>query len=451
MQLFKRWFGSRIQALFRRGRKSFRRSDEPLIVAVRRHRLFEHGRILMSFVMGRMRETQLPEVASSMTLTTLLSLVPLLAVSLAVFAAFPSFADMRTALENMIFNSLLPPQYSENIVDNLRNFSTHASGLGAFGLIGLAMTALLMIDKFVVTLNRLFKVTRPRPMGQRALIYWAILTLAPMIIAISFTLSGFALRIAFGADPGAVPGWALELLQILLQLLGYTLLFKVVPNCPVRFVHALVGGTFVALAGSIVREGFSYYVTAGTLSSIYGAFVALPVFLLWIYVVWLLVFAGAAMTASIPLLRSGRFADSYRVGESFVTAVALLRELTRAKLQGRNAIRTHQLVALVDSHPQAVDRILSELAKVGICGEIRYAGGRTKAWALLVDPYTTNLRKVVDQLLIDPKLTLISPKRVSLKRNEGPLNDWYRTLISSPAFDAPLVSLCQTRDKADGA
>ena len=100
-------------------------------------------REVIGFVSARMRETHVPEVASSMTLTTLLSIVPLLAVSLAVFSAFPSFADTRQALENMLFESFLPAQYSEVIVGYLRNFSTHASGLGLFGLIGLAITSFL--------------------------------------------------------------------------------------------------------------------------------------------------------------------------------------------------------------------------------------------------------------------------------------------------------------------
>ena len=113
------------------------------IEAVRSHRLFDTLRSLMSFAVARMREAHLQEVASSMTLTTLLSLVPLLAVSLAVFAAFPSFADARKALEDAIFNSFLPIQYSEVIMKYLKLFSDHASGLGAFGLAGLSLTVLI--------------------------------------------------------------------------------------------------------------------------------------------------------------------------------------------------------------------------------------------------------------------------------------------------------------------
>ena len=134
-----------------------------LAQTLRRYPLTKTLRNLTGFFFARLEDTQIKEVASSMTLTTLLSLIPLLAVSLAVFAAFPTFASSRAALEAMILESFLPPQYSEQIVHYLQVFMTQASGLGIFGLAGLAVTALLLIDKFFVTLNSIFKVRRMRP------------------------------------------------------------------------------------------------------------------------------------------------------------------------------------------------------------------------------------------------------------------------------------------------
>lgn len=113
------------------------RPPADLLTLVRRHRMIDVARALLGFAGMRMKDTQLQEVASSMTLTTLLSLIPLLAVSLAAFAAFPSFAVYRQELEAMVFNSFLPPQESVTIVEYIRQFSAHASGLGIFGLAGL--------------------------------------------------------------------------------------------------------------------------------------------------------------------------------------------------------------------------------------------------------------------------------------------------------------------------
>ena len=191
--------------------------NTPLLTALRRRQLLNTLRNLAGFAVARMREAQLQEVASSMTLTTLLSLVPLLAVSLAAFAAFPSFSETRAALEEAVM-SVLPLSYSEVIMKYLKVFSDHASGLGAFGLAGLALTALLMIDKFFVTVNRIFRVRRMRSWAQRAMIYWALLTLGPIAIALSITLSTQAIRIAAGT--GGLPGWLFALIQIILQTIG---------------------------------------------------------------------------------------------------------------------------------------------------------------------------------------------------------------------------------------
>lgn len=412
------------------------------IEVIRRHRLFDTLRSLMSFAVARMREAQLQEVASSMTLTTLLSLVPLLAVSLAVFAAFPSFADTRKALEDAIFNSFLPLQYSEVIMKYLKLFSDHASGLGAFGLAGLSLTALLMIDKFFVTVNRIFNVRRMRPWTQRAMIYWALLTLGPVCIALSITFTTQAIRIAAGSTEVSMPGWVFIIFQLFLQTFGYSVLFKLVPNCKVPFAHALIGGFFVAITGQIVKEGFEIYITAGTLSSIYGAFVAFPVFLLWLYIAWLLVFAGAAVTAAIPQLTSGRFADSYMLGNDFLTGVALLKELTRAKEAGRPIVSEDELARAVDSYPQAIERILIRLSECDYCAPIiENERRRLTAWALLCDPKEKTLRDAVFALLVDPRNGLLQPEREDGRKPAGPLADWFRTFEDDSFIDETLSEL----------
>lgn len=412
--------------------------------AVRSHRLFDLSRQVLSFAAHRMRDTQLQEVASSMTLATLLSLVPLLAVSLAVFAAFPSFESSRRALEEAVLTSFLPIEYSEVVVKYLHAFSQQATGLGAFGIGGLSVTALLLIDKFFVTVNRIFKVRTMRPWSQRAVIYWALLTLAPLAITLSLTLSGQMLKLAFGEDVGAslFPTWVLAVFQMLLQGLGYALLYKLVPNCHVPVSHALTGGMSVAVVGQIVKQGFEIYVTAGTLSTLYGAFVAFPVFLLWLYVNWILVFSGAAVTATIPLLTSGRYADSYRTGNDFLTGVALLRVLTAERAAGRSSLGVEELADRVDSYPEAVSRILSRLADAGYVGELATGRRRlTPAWALLADPETKTLREAFHALLVDPNNTLVRPESAQPKKGEGMLCEWYDIWTREHTLETPLSAL----------
>ncbi len=423
-------------------------SANTLANALRKHRSFDVLRTLFRFAAARMRDAQLQEVASSMTLTTLLAMVPILAVSLALFAAFPGFQDARQALEDAIFNSFLPPRDSEVILNYIRQFASHASGLGIFGVVGLAVTGLFMIDKFFVTVNRLFKVRVLRPWPQRALIYWAMLTLGPAAIALSITMSTQAIRLAAGAAQGLLPGWLLAFLQVLFQSVAYAVLFKFVPNCRVPLANALAGGFFVAFSGQIVRQGFEIYVTAGTMSSIYGAFVAVPAFLLWVYLNWLLIFTGAAVSATIPLLTSGRFSDFYRKGNDFLTGLALLRVLVYARKKNAPAVPADILAKEVDSYPQAVDSILATLSRAGYCGEVRPFGMHHEtSWALLCDPKEKTLREAFDALLLDAENTLVSPKRIGQKRDEGVLFDWHRRLIMKGAIDAPIDALLESGEK----
>ncbi len=396
-------------------------------------------RDLLRFLSARLQETHVPEVASSMTLTTLLSIVPLLAVSLAIFSAFPSFADSRAALESMLFESFLPAQYSEVIVGYLRNFSEHASGLGAFGLIGLAVTSLMLINKLFTTINLIFGVHEPRAMAQRLLLYWALLTLGPMAVAFSLTVSTQVLSAAAQGIEAGILTNVLVYVQGALQTLAYALLFRLVPNCFVRFSHALAGGLFVVLANSLVRIGFEHYVSAGTMGNIYGAFVALPVLILWIYIGWYLVFMGAGVAATMPLLTSERFRDTYRAGNRFLTGVALLKVLFEERQAERAVVSIPTLCARVGTHPQMARDILSDLARAGYCMESASGpSDKSPDWTLVANPETTTLMGALNVLLLDAENKLIQGD-AKKHADEGILEDWYASLVSSAALSAPLA------------
>ena len=414
---------------------------------LRRHSLWTTLKNLTGFFFARLKDTQIQEVASSMTLTTLLSLIPLLAVSLAVFAAFPSFASSRAALEAMILQSFLPPQYSEQIVHYLKVFMTQASGLGIFGLAGLAVTALLLIDKFFVTINSIFKVRRLRPWPQRALIYWGMLTLAPAAIFLSLTMSKQAIEIAMsGVEAPSFFNTLYFWGQVLLQGLGYSVLYKFVPNCRVPAQNALIGGLSVAIVGQVVKTGFETYVTAGTLSNVYGAFVAIPVFVLWVYVAWYLFFAGAAIAATIPKLTAGRFLDYYRPGNEFLTALAMLRELVHLRLrQKRPILDVEELCDAADTYPEAAERILSRLAEAGYVAPVTTeAGGRTQEWVLVADSQKTTLLRAFEFFAVSGGNSLVSSKMQRLAGKDGAvgiLADWWKQFSTNEALNRPMAQL----------
>ena len=143
----------------------------------------------------------------------------------------------------------------------------------------------------------------------------------------------------------------------------------------------------MSVCGLVVKQLFGMWVTAGTLTNIYGAFVAIPVFVLWVYVAWYLFFAGAAIAATIPKLTAGRFLDYYRPGNEFLTALAMLRELVHLRLrQKRPILDVEELCDAADTYPEAAERILSRLAEAGYVAPVTTeAGGRTQEWVLVAD------------------------------------------------------------------
>ena len=287
---------------------------------------------LSKLALNRFSETNIVEISSSMTLATVLSIVPLLAVALAVFSVIPAFAVYRKELE-LILANVIPGQYSIQIFHYLRGFSEHARGLSAFGFAGVALSAWFLIDKIFKTINQIFRVRHQRSIAQKAVLYWALLTLGPVVTVGSITVTTYLARLALSGFSGGIVFWGLNTLTFIIQTLGYSAMFYAIPNCRVKWRDAMAGGLFTSVVGLVVKWGFSAYISHGTLTSLYGAFVALPVFLLWIYATWILIFAGAGVTATLPMIASGRFGDTYKHGNSY-----LLWEVDKDNIANQSAI-----------------------------------------------------------------------------------------------------------------
>lgn len=180
------------------------------------------------FVMERIDKASLKQVASSLTLTTLLSIVPALAVIMAAFSAFPLFAPYREAFEQFIFSTLLPEQYSDQILGYIKQFATQAAGLTAFGLIGLMVSALLCIATIDSALNSTYEVLKLRSLWQRVLMYWALLTLGPVAIGISLAASSYLTGMAMSGHLSVYAQWLIPIGQLIFQSIILAHLYKYV-------------------------------------------------------------------------------------------------------------------------------------------------------------------------------------------------------------------------------
>lgn len=354
----------------------------------------------------RFRDDQLSLTASSLTFTTLIALVPLLTVMLAVFSAFPMFAVFQDALEKLFLQSLVPENIARPVIKALTQFASKARAIGAAGLVLLVVTALALMLTIDRTLNRIWRVRRPRPLAQRVLVYWAMLTLGPLALGLSLSVTSYALSASRGlvaALPGGI-GFALGIVQFALLAAAMAGLFRFVPNAPVRWSHAWAGGLFVAIGFEGAKEALGWYLQAvPTYSVIYGAFATLPIFLLWLYLGWVIVLLGAVVAAYAPSLGMHVARQPATPGHLFELALALLGELHRARRAGEGGLTLTALAARLHTDPLQVDAALESLAAIDWVARLEEEGpdGEPRH-ALLCDPDAVPAKALIDGLLLAP-------------------------------------------------
>jgi membrane protein len=288
-------------------------------------------RDLIQFGRRRLREESLPQVAGGLTFTTVFALVPVLTIALAIFTTFPMFNTFRTALEAYFIKSVMPKAISSTILGYLTTFAAKATRLSAVGAVTLVLTSVAMM-------SMIERVKTERRLVRRVLVYWALITLGPLLIGVSISLSTHLFDATSGLVGSVTGPIFYTLLSVLLTTLAFTFLYITVPNRMVDWRDAICGGALAAVSFELAKRGFAIFITqAPTYSKIYGALAALPLFLLWIYVSWLITLLGALLTAALPVVKYERWWHEAVPGGEFVDAMAVLKVLHEAREQGDNA------------------------------------------------------------------------------------------------------------------
>ena len=262
------------------------------------------------FCARRFKEDRCSEVAGSLTFTTLLALVPLVTIGLTVMSAFPVFRRLMDDVQKFIVTNFVPQQASRIITVYVEQFSENAARLTTLGVVILSVTAVLLMFTVENACNAIWRVRRQRPFAQRFLIYWAMLTLGPLLVGASLSLTSFLVALSGAWEYGrqAFNLVVLKSAPVLLSLVAFTLLYRTVPNRRVPLRHALMGGLAAALAFEAMKHIFAAYVSAmPTYKLVYGAFASFPIFLLWMYLSWLMVLIGAVIAAALARGRDGQW------------------------------------------------------------------------------------------------------------------------------------------------
>ena len=311
---------------------------------------WSEARDLVLFARRRLGEEQLPQVAGSLTFTTILALVPLLTIILAIFTTFPIFSNFRTALEAYFVQTMMPKGISNTIIGSLTQFASKAKGLSAVGAIALFLTSAAMMGMVERTFNQIWKVKQKRPVGQRIIIYWALMTLGPLMLGLSISATSqlFVATSDLARSAPFFSGLFSTLVSVALTCGAYTLLYMLVPNRFVDWRDAMWGALVAAIAFEVAKRAFALFVRQfPTYAVIYGALAALPLFLLWIYVSWMITLIGALLTAALPVVKYERWWYKPVPGGAFVDAMAILKVLhgsaqqTESALVSSASIRAH--------------------------------------------------------------------------------------------------------------
>ena len=316
-------------------------------------------------VFWRFYEERGLQTAGSLTYTTLLSLVPLFTVALAVSTAFPVFDDTVGALQEFVLENFLPDARGiDTIADQITAFTQNAGRLTAIGLGFFFVTAVMLMMTIDVSLNRLFRVQRSRPLVQQVLIYWAVLTLGPVLIGGSLSMTSFAVGASLGwLQLGFAADVVLGVLPFIFTCAALTLLYGIVPYRAVKPRDALIGGVVAGIAFELAKRGFAIYLARfPTYTLIYGAFATIPIFLVWLYLSWVVVLAGATLTAMLPAYRLAE--GGPLPGRDFMDALIVLSVLARMQEKG-GPMRLAQISNQVRVVPHRCEAVLERAGRLG--------------------------------------------------------------------------------------
>ena len=398
--------------------------------AIHRPRL----RDLIRFARRRLDQERLPQVAGSLTFTTVLALVPLLTIAFAIFTTFPLFNTLRASLEAYFAESLMPQAVANTILSYLSQFAAKASRLSAVGAIALIVTAVAMMGTVDRVFNHIWRVKTKRPFPQRIIVYWAIITLGPLLIGVSISLTSYL----FAATTGVVSSLPFigalfyTLVSVILTSCAFTMLYVGVPNRYIDWRDAAWGGLVAAVAFEIAKRTFAVFVTKfPTYTVLYGAVAALPIFLVWIYLSWLITLLGAVIAAALPVVKYERWWHVATPGSAFIDAMSVLQVLHEARAAGTSAavdastIRARTRLGFDES-----ESLLDQMLEAGWVGRVktdvpgrmqwgkRIAEGMDR-WTLLANPQQLMMADVYRLFAFNASGNLALAKQVESAIEQG--------------------------------
>jgi len=331
--------------------------------------------------------------SAALTYTTLLSLVPLSTVIFSVFAAFPMFDAVAVQIQGFIFENFVPTS-GDAIQQYLQEFSSKTSKLTAIGTAFLIVSALLMMNTIEGAMNDIWYIKSSRKAIPKFMVYWAILTLVPILIGASIAFTSYLTTLPLFSETAFISGFGAQLLALLPFLattLACTLLYAIVPNTYVPLRHALIGALVAAALFELAKKGFTLYVTAfPTYEMIYGALATIPVFLIWLYLSWMVVMLGAEISYCLCHRRGDRQEQQLNSGDLLLNDFKIITLIWQAQQQDR-LLNEEQLAEAKPVEKIDIQSNLERLQSSGLIHQTvegQWALSKDSARLTLADLYT---------------------------------------------------------------
>jgi len=288
------------------------------------------------FMIRRFFEDDCLYHAAALTFNSLLSIVPLMLVGLSIFSAFPSFMNIVQPIQDFIFENFVPAT-GKVVQQYLETFTAQASSLSVWGILFLVVVATLLMFTIERAMNKIWRTTSSRQGISAFLLYWAVLSLAPILVGVGFVMSSYV------TDLNVFRGWLVLITPFLLSVMSFTFFYIVVPNCRVKFLHGFLGAIFAACLFEIAKYAFIFYFQwFHTYELLYGAFATVPLFFLWVYWAWVIVLLGGEAAHALSAQYSRRAGAHL---DPFSHALHWLSHLWFAQKQGKG-LTIDQLIAL---------------------------------------------------------------------------------------------------------
>lgn len=290
------------------------------------------GSSLARYALSRFSEDRCLVLAASLSYTTLLAIVPLLALVLGILTGFPAFEEMHGRVQSFVLQNLVP-QAGQVVTAALASFVENAGKATGAGILGLVFTSIMLLSTINATFTQIWRVERERPFLLRVLVYWTIISLGPILFGTALSISSTLLS---GMPDDRIArdlvGWGLPLA---IEIVAFSLIYAITPNRPVRWRHALAGGLIAALLFELLKLGYGVFLREfANFQSIYGALAAIPISLVWMYLCWAVTLLGAEVAAALPEWQSANALKEPergpRPGERLTLAIVLLDRLLNA-------------------------------------------------------------------------------------------------------------------------